>query len=335
VKEINIIGQNEKVTPTLRRKVLLLSGSMILFGMIIGLMFGFWLDEDVVDILSERRLKGSYQFINPLLECDSSLGEKNIKLRNMEYLIKTYIDQVVRSGKVDTVAVYFRDLNNGPWMGINEDDEFAGASLLKLPLAMAVYKKSESNIGLLGTMVAYKEDKNSNNTQTFDLDMKLKLGKKYTLEELIERMLVNSDNEAKLLVEKFITGAEVANFFEELGIHSSVDNNYDISVREYGAFFRILYNSSYLSRENSEKILRILSKVSYSSGLKKWLPEGTVLSHKFGEKLIDGSGQLHDCGMVYRERPPYLICVMTRGSKVKEMEKVIAEISKKVYTLSE
>ena len=172
-------------------------------------------DEDVVDILSERRLKGSYQFINPLLECDSSLGEKNIKLRNMEYLIKTYIDQVVRSGKVDTVAVYFRDLNNGPWMGINEDDEFAGASLLKLPLAMAVYKKSESNIGLLGTMVAYKEDKNSNNTQTFDLDMKLKLGKKYTLEELIERMLVNSDNEAKLLVEKFITGLFIIAILEK------------------------------------------------------------------------------------------------------------------------
>jgi hypothetical protein len=41
--------------------------------------------------------------------------------------------------------------------------------------------------------------------------------------------------------------------------------------------------------------------------------------------------QLHDCGIVYYPKRPYILCVMTRGEKMDVLPKVIKEISTEVY----
>ncbi|PIU19313.1 MAG: hypothetical protein COT18_08150 [Elusimicrobia bacterium CG08_land_8_20_14_0_20_59_10] len=41
--------------------------------------------------------------------------------------------------------------------------------------------------------------------------------------------------------------------------------------------------------------------------------------------------QLHDCGIIYHPRFPYMLGVMTRGLDLEKQQKVIADISRLVY----
>jgi hypothetical protein len=56
----------------------------------------------------------------------------------------------------------------------------------------------------------------------------------------------------------------------------------------------------------------------YNDGLKAGIPANIELAHKFGERGIIGMNgreqkQLHDCGIIYYPKHPYILCIMTRG----------------------
>jgi formylmethanofuran dehydrogenase subunit D len=77
-----------------------------------------------------------------------------------------------------------------------------------------------------------------------------------------------------------------------------------------------------------------MSAASFSGGLISGVPAGVSVSHKFGEKVIDASVptlQLHDCGIVYHPRTPYLLCVMSQGRDYDELSSFIGDVSKTVY----
>jgi hypothetical protein len=62
------------------------------------------------------------------------------------------------------------------------------------------------------------------------------------------------------------------------------------------------------------------------------LPKSLAVAHKFGEReLPNGIKQLHDCGIVYLPKHPYLLCIMTRGTDYDRLSTVISTISKKIY----
>jgi beta-lactamase class A len=126
--------------------------------------------------------------------------------------------------------------------------------------------------------------------------------------------------------------------FDDLGINMPEIYNPEnvMPVRDYASFFRILYNASYLNRDMSEQALKLLSTVEYKNGLSGGIPQTVPLSHKFGEResLTDDKKvirQLHDCGIVYHPKRPYLICVMTKGENFSDLSKAIIGISKLVY----
>ncbi len=72
-------------------------------------------------------------------------------------------------------------------------------------------------------------------------------------------MIAGSDNEsANLLVEK-ITLEQFAEFYKVLDISTENINNinYTMNVVDMSKFLRVLYNSTYLSPEYSEKALKM------------------------------------------------------------------------------
>jgi beta-lactamase class A len=122
---------------------------------------------------------------------------------------------------------------------------------------------------------------------------------------------------------------------EEIGVSfKGAEKSEDfISVKMYSSFFRLLYNSTYLNREMSEKGLEILSTTHFASGIPAGLPKGMMVAHKFGERGLANSQlkQLHDCGIVYFSKSPYLLCVMTRGDDFKKLSDIIKDVSSIVY----
>lgn len=278
---------------------------------------------------------GGYRFINPLLECDAFTSTSNVTVFEMEKAVRKYIGEQEAGNNVSHVSVYFRDLNNGPWMGINERENYSPASLLKVPVLIAVLKEAENNRELLKRKVVFsgQEDK-SMSQNILDGDL-IKPGSSYTIEELLQRMIEFSDNEAKNLLVEQIGIEKYEKTLTDLGVVIPGERAMSdfMPVRDYSTFFRILYNATYLNNAMSEKALEILSKTRFDKGLLAGVPPGTLISHKFGERAYSDADtkQLHDCGIVYAGEKPYLLCVMTRGRDFTKMQTVIASISSTVY----
>lgn len=214
---------------------------------------------------------------------------------------------------------------------------FSPASLIKIPLAITYFKAAQNNPELLQESIEATISSNIEK-QSILPEVTLSPDQKYTIDELIRRMIVYSDNQAYNLLLNHIDNPLLVQTFTNLNIDISAGfsnpSGNIISVKSYAAFFRVLFNASYLNQEMSEKLLSLLSQVEYQNALVRGVnnPEITI-SHKFGERTFEATGekQLHDCGIVYYPQKPYLICIMTRGQDFSKLSSAIAQLSQVIY----
>lgn len=276
----------------------------------------------------------SYNFINPLLECSEINNISNKKINKIKSRVLNFITDDKKNSS-DFIAVYFRDLNNGPWFGVNEKENFTPKSLLKVPLLMCWLKIIEANPGIIEQKVFFEKSFPGQYWQYYKPKQEIEPGREYSVKNLIEAMIKYSDNSAALILNRMITPEELYNIYKDLGVEEPKDQQYVLSVRTYASFFRILFNATYASKPLSELALTLLSETDFKDGLRAGVPEHIAVAHKFGEYDIDGEinkrKQLHDCGIVYYPDQPYILCVMTRGDDFNALAADIKNISRLVY----
>jgi len=227
-------------------------------------------------------------------------------------------------------------MNNGPWFGIHEKEYFSPASLIKVPLMMAYLKKAESDPSLLSKEI-FNTLPYDSRVQNIQPRVTLVVNQKYTVKQLIEQMIIYSDDISYKLLNDQMTGEEIVQVYKDLGVDISRatanPNGNIVTVKAYASFFRILFNASYLNPEMSEYALKVLGQIEFKDGLVAGLPKDIIVAHKFGERqyLDTGLKQLHDCGIVYLPGKPYLLCVMTRGNNFNSLKKTIKDVSQMVY----
>jgi len=282
-------------------------------------------------VVSEKH-QGGYLYISPLLECQN----KSLPSRDFWQLKKDISELIAEKKalkKTSFVSVYLRDLNNGPWIGINEQEKFSPASLLKVPLMISYLKMAESDPQILEKKLLVDQDGRDILSQNMLPMFRVETGKEYRVADLIGYMIKYSDNLAANILLENIPVEHLNQTYSDLGLAIPDPENPEnfMTVTQYSSFFRILYNASYLNREMSEKALALLSVSAFDNGLKSYLPAGTIVSHKFGERVIGEARQLHDCGIVYIGEKNYLLCVMTRGTDFSNMEDTIGAISRLVF----
>jgi beta-lactamase class A len=310
------------------------------FTFLLGVGIGYLLFKTPVSkqVSSNQKLEeirsNGYKFISPLLECEVSGGSKLNALDALQSKNRELINSLVAAGEVTEAAVYFRELNNGPAFGVNQDIDFTPASLLKLPVMMAYLKYYDDEPDKLTTIKYKFENKQAVLDQSIKPTETLEVGREYTILELLEKMMIYSDNASLVVLEDNIAPALIDKVTLDLGIETAGEHTPDdyMSVRGYATLFRILYNASYLEKDMSEKALEILSKSDFKDGIEAGLPAGITVAHKFGEReLPNGVMQLHDCGIVYYPNNPYLMCIMTRGTNLQKLASSIAKISAITY----
>lgn len=278
---------------------------------------------------SERRAPRR-GLIHPLLDtADVEFSE----LRPFEHRLRELRGRLLKEGKVSTMALYFRDLDNGLAFGLDQQLPFKPASLLKLPIMMALLKKHESDPDLLRRPVTLVESPVRNRVRAFPPSVRLVPGRDYTVDELLTAMIGRSDNDAAHTLLGTLAEADFTRVYEELGLRipNVRDEEDPVTVREYATFFRILYNASYLSKDHSQKALEYLAASELGRGLRGGVPAAVTVAHKFGESGRAGELQFHDCGIVYHPDKPYLLCVMTRGKDMKALAEAVREASALVY----
>lgn len=268
----------------------------------------------------------------PLIDQSRGFIDQEHFVVNFQPLREDLRELVAKKG-LNSITLYFEFLNTGANISINPDLKIWPASLAKLPLAMAAIKKVENGIWSLNTpLVMNEEDKSILSGTLFAYQA----GTSFAVENLIEEMLVHSDNTAYTILSRNMTDLERRTIIDETGLEELFDEEGKISSKEYSRLFRSLYTSSFLQRENSSKILLWLSKSDFSQYLSQGIGEDIVFANKYGKNY-----QFYvyaNSGIVYVPNRPFIITVIIKGDSTKDEEEeekkaqaIMAEISAKAY----
>ncbi len=285
-----------------------------------------------------REKINDYTFINPIIGFDTAENDNSKQFRDLSMQINSYIEDRVKKGRATAISAYVRDLNTGDWMGINEDEKYAPASLFKVFMMVAYLRLAEEDPGILGRELFYDGVTDLNELAHYTPSTSLDGNRSYPINELIRRMIIQSGNNSHALLANNLGEERLVNLLTDLGLpYPKSEEEIDfMSARSYSFIFRVLYNATYLSRAMSERALELLSETEFDLGLVAGVPSGTTVAHKFGERwFLDDPKkpkELHDCGIVYYPEKPYFICVMTKGTNFVYLENTIKEISRMAYS---
>ena len=276
----------------------------------------------------------NYHFASPLLLTDNLEQSKN--LSDLKSEINLLIENKKSTGEITTASVYVRRLSDSNWFSLNDEQTYTPASLMKVPIMMTFLKRSQKEPGLLEREIFFNPEWVKYAPSQSFTEKQIAPGKTYKMKDLLYAMVVNSDNYATMLLNKGLDITEFKNLFTSIGLTEPDVRNpkYDITVSGYSKFMRLLYNATYLSDENSDYALWMLSEGSFKEGMLKQLPEGVKVAHKFGEFGESDKGslkQLHESGIIFFNNNPILITIMTKGTDVKKLPEVINEIAKHIY----
>jgi len=278
-----------------------------------------------------------YSFVSPLLFCKPSENKEFGAFKPLEQQVAGLIKKKQAAGDVTRVSVYYRDLDRGRWFGVDENAQFAPASLFKIPIMIAYFKLAESDPEILDRQLVFRGDNSAPQTGIADSET-IYLGQAYRTLDLMRRMIAYSDNRSASLLLANINQKSLLEVITDLGLPPlKLDDTGDvISPKAFSLFFRTLYNATYLNRYFSEQALNLLSQNAFRQGLSAGVPKGVRVAGKFGDRFYQNSDssrawELHECGIVYRPYHPYLLCVMTQGAKSETLAETIRDISKLIY----
>lgn len=307
---------------------------LFLFIFVAGGALGFLTANRIKKQECERK----FDLVNPSLGCKQpDFAIKKTGYADLISKLELKISDEKSAGKISNASIYFRDLMNGPTFGINAEEKFTPASLLKLPLAIVFYKLDDDKNDIFSKKILYEGHKGGGFVQNVPPAETVTPGQSYSVQELIRKSLVFSDNESTgtLLEVLEYLGGERDLFRDSLVdmglLPPNSDSDRTISVRSYAGIYRLLFNASYLSLENSNLVLALLSQSAFNDGLRAGVPANIPIAHKFGERMEGGANQLHDCGIIYFPKNPYLLCIMSQGKNISELEKFIQSVSESVY----
>lgn len=302
--------------------------------LVVGFLIGkYTSSEKIIKPIILRET--GYKHINPVLLCNTN----NNRSDNEDILLSKKLAKYAKSNSDNEISVYFQDLNSSAqWSSLNSYKTYSPASMLKIPTAAEALKFIDSqNENIILEKEFYDGSFDNNLNEHFKPQKYIKAGNYYTIDELLEYMIVYSDNNALKLLNDRIKPTSFDNLYKDLGIDTPKDRIDFMSTKSYSLFLRVLYNGTYLTRESSEKILELMTKTDFEKGIKSGVPNNIEVADKFGEREIITKDrklikrELHDCGIVYIPEKPYVLCIMTSGQDFDSLSKNIKEISKIVY----
>lgn len=216
--------------------------------------------------------------------------------------VREELKAIFEKESLDSTSLYFEYLNTGANISINPDVRILPASLIKVPLAMAVMKKIErGDWKLYNELVMMKEDRDSEWGDVY----KHPIGTPLTIESLIEEMLLHSDNTAYRILYRNLSLDEVKDVFSALGLDDFFDQEWKVTAKEYTRLIRSLYTANYLNPEHSQVLLNILSRTEYDDYLWQGISDEAIFAHKIWEN--ESKTVILDAGLVYVGNRVYLI----------------------------
>ena len=239
-----------------------------------------------------------------------------------------------------TAGVYAQDIKGGYGYGVNPDETFFGASVMKIPLMVAVFTKIDEGEVSLNDSFATESGDWAGGAGWLQWE---EAGTSHTVEDYMWMMMTQSDNVATNALLRLVGGPayvnEVAQSLDapdtflyqkvtsERAVVPALDNR--TTPRDMANILGKVYMGEVLSPESSQKMVEIMHQNELQSSLKDGLPEDVEAAKKGGwlYKVYD------EAGIVWHEDRPYVVAIFSKhGSEDVEVGKALLKgISKGIY----
>ncbi len=251
-----------------------------------------------------------------------------INFTNLRGQLREYI-----ADSPDAISVYFDYLPSGVSIGINDTNKFYVASLLKIPVAMAVMRLVETGDMRPDERLTVSPEEMDGRFGEIWPPEKTSI----TVMEAMKLSLSASSNTAhNVLYTAMLRHSThaLSDVFDALDIARELqDERPVVTAKNYSSILRSLYLASFLSREHSNDILRMLSESTSHDRLAAGIPKGVVFAHKIGvfEDAEAKQSVYSDCGIVYVPKRPFILCVMSNTENLDRSKNYMRDIARMTY----
>lgn len=234
----------------------------------------------------------------------------------------------------DSISIYYENINSGANISVHKDLRLFPASLSKLVQAILIVSKVEKGILSFNQELKAEPADLSDGSGTL---YKTIGDKSMSIENLLKELIINSDNTAQNIFKHSLDFSDYKEFQDDTGLQDLYNDKGFISAKEYTRILRVLYTSSFLKPESSEKILQYMSEAAFHDYLSQGIPSGVLFAHKYGENKEYSI--FADSGIVYIPGKPYMISVLIKGKDSTEETRnwakgLMKEISEHAYNIS-
>ncbi|MDP5276515.1 serine hydrolase [Chengkuizengella axinellae] len=225
------------------------------------------------------------------------------------------------------ISFYYENLTTGTVMFHQKEKVYAGASTIKMPLALYIYKKAaEGNLNLdeklTYSVYHYYEGSGVIQFQPF--------GTQYTIRDLVQKMIVHSDNVAYIMLTEKMGRANFISFLKGIGGKNVFPNGYNRLSAEDLAIYATALDAFIIEHEElGEELLGVFVHTDYNETIPAGV-SGLEVAHKVGYFPLELV--YNDVGIVYDEQP-YILAIMTEGIPYEKVRDVIAHITKKIHNI--
>ena len=251
-------------------------------------------------------------------------------------MLTNRINYIIKNSSAD-IAVLVKDLKEDKVIfKYNEDKKYVSASIIKVPIMIEALSRVDLGEINLDDKFNIGDDNKVDFSVITEQDLK-----ECTFEELIEWMIISSDNTAtNVLI--YILGLENINDrIKKLNMKNTLLERkmMDFKAIEYGRnnytslndmliAMEGLYRGVLISSEMSLKAIDILKNQRDNFMLKRYIRDNVTLANKTGE--LDKLN--NDVGIFYTKNHNYFIGIFVHDvKKNKDAYEIIGKISKEVY----
>jgi beta-lactamase class A len=269
-------------------------------------------------------------------------------------LLGRVLDIEGESGGSRIAASYYDYETETSW-SFRGDSWFHAASTMKVAVLLGLFAAvAESRFSLASNLHVRNRFFSVVDGQPFCLEYErdsgsavyASLGKTMKLGELARHMIATSNNLATnllldlvgveqvraTLVGLGVKGVEVRRGVEDEKAYAAGVNNM-VTANGLLSLFRVLQEGQGFAAEDADKMLEILFRQEYNSGIPAGLPEGVRADARLAHKTGNISTVSHDAGLVFlKNRKPYALSVLTSwGPGAAGDSESIAKVSRAVY----
>ncbi len=267
---------------------------------------------------------GSINLKNPFGEEIIEIGQKGQALQsdaNAQRAISLF------NSEIEPVSGYYGflviRLADGTSYGVSSDGKFQGASLLKLPLVVMMYKMAEDGRLNLDTKYTLKD---ADKVKSSGVLYMAKSGNIYTYRQLAELMGKDSDRTAYKVIKDVVGDTNFKNYLTEIGMKNTDIDTGNTTPNDIGLIFQKLWSGSLVNQTDRDEILGFLKNTIYEKWITAGVPKDVTVAHKFGQD----AGVMADGGIVFSKKP-YVLVIMGQGITQYDADLLFPKVSKDVY----